>query len=253
MPAISTSASSWAPKWFMASSRDTGTVTSAATLLTAVMVTDSATSPRARWVSRLAIVPPGGGAEQHQAHRKRRSQPEQLRHPERQQRRDHEQVRKADRDAPGHDEHPAEVGRRQRQPEHRHDPGQATGSSTWVAMEPSTIYCRSPRQGKSRPSAHGRGGGAARRPAREQAAAEERALERAVAVHAAAAEAGHLAGGVEAVQRLAGGCRTRASRSVCSPPSDLRVRIESRTAISGPALGSRMRCGAATRVTLSAQ
>ena len=38
----------------------------------------------------------------------------------------------------------------------------------------------------------------------EDAAAEERALQRAVAVHAAAAEAGDLAGGVQAGQRLAG-------------------------------------------------
>ena len=41
----------------------------------------------------------------------------------------------------------------------------------------------------------------------EQAAAEERALERAVAVHPAAAEAGHLAGRVQAGQRLAVGAQ----------------------------------------------
>ena len=69
--------------------------------------------------------------------------------------------------------------------------------------------------------------GAAGDPPGEQAAAEEGALQRAVAVHAAAAEAGDLAGRVEARERLAGRRAARAtSRSVCRPPSDLRVRIE---------------------------
>ena len=44
---------------------------------------------------------------------------------------------------------------------------------------------------------------------------------------------------------------TRHSRSVSSPPSVLRVRMWSRTAISGPAFGSSRRCGAATRMILS--
>src|SRR5215217_5978815 len=47
-------------------------------------------------------------------------------------------------------------------------------------------------------SAERRGRRAARGAAREEAAAQEGSLERAVAVHASAAEAGHLACGVEA-------------------------------------------------------
>ena len=87
----------------------------------------------------------------------------------------------------------------------------------------------------------------------EKTAAEERALECPVAVHAAAPEAGDLAGRVEAGQRLPSAPRTRASRSVCSPPRVLRVRMCRRTAIRGPASGSRMRCGAATRIRRSAR
>ena len=54
-------------------------------------------------------------------------------------------------------------------------------------------------------SGDGGGSGAARDPAGEQAAAEERALQGPVAVHAAAAEAGRLARRVEAGHRLPGG------------------------------------------------
>src|SRR3712207_6961568 len=46
----------------------------------------------------------------------------------------------------------------------------------------------------------------------EEAAAEERALERAVTVHAPAAEAGDLAGGVHAGQRLAGRLDRKSTR-----------------------------------------
>ena len=84
----------------------------------------------------------------------------------------------------------------------------------------------------------------------EQAAAEEGALQRPVAVHPAAAEAGHLAGRVQARDRGAvRRRRTRPDRSVCRPPSVLRVRMLSRTAISGPAVGSRILCGAAVRLS----
>ena len=48
-----------APKCSVESSRKSGTVITAATLETAVIVTESAVSPRARWVSMFAIVPPG--------------------------------------------------------------------------------------------------------------------------------------------------------------------------------------------------
>ena len=44
---------------------------------------------------------------------------------------------------------------------------------------------------------------------------------------------------------------TRPDRSVCKPPSVLRVKMLSRTAISGPALGSRILCGAAVRASRS--
>src|SRR5947209_18393189 len=49
----------------------------------------------------------------------------------------------------------------------------------------------------------GGGGGAAGGPTGEQAAAEERALQRVVTVHPATAEPGHLARGVQAHDRLA--------------------------------------------------
>jgi hypothetical protein len=78
-------------------------------------------------------------------------------------------------------------------------------------------------------------------PAREQAAAEERALQRAIAVHAAAAEAGGFAGRVEPRMISPSLPNTRESRSVSKPPSVLRVRMLSLTAISGPRSGSRMR------------
>ena len=98
-----------------------------------------------------------------------------------------------------------------------------------------------------------RGGG---RPARdaagEEASADERALERAVAVHAAAAEAARLARGVQARRRARRPAPSaRADRSVSMPPSDLRVRTCSFTAMSGPAFGSRMRCGVAVRMSRS--
>ena len=48
-----------APKCSVASSRNSGTVITAATLEIAVIVIESAVSPRARWVSMFAIVPPG--------------------------------------------------------------------------------------------------------------------------------------------------------------------------------------------------
>ena len=58
-------------------------------------------------------------------------------------------------------------------------------------------------------------------------------------MHAAAAEAGDLARGVQARERLPVGPSTRESRSVWMPPSVLRVRMLRRTAISGPWSGSR--------------
>ena len=85
----------------------------------------------------------------------------------------------------------------------------------------------------------------------EQAAAEERALERAVAVHAAAAESAGLTGRVQAGHRLPVAPSTRADRSVSMPPRLLRVRMCSFTAISGPAFGSSSLCGLATRMSLS--
>ena len=90
----------------------------------------------------------------------------------------------------------------------------------------------------------GRGGRAAGLAAGEQAAAEEGALERVVAVHSAAAEArpprrprtGRRPAGRSAPS-------ARESRSVWIPPSVLRVRTWSLTPISGPGAGSRRRCG----------
>ena len=103
-----------------------------------------------------------------------------------------------------------------------------------------------------RPSPDRQRRGAPRRAAREQATAQERALQRAVAVHPAAAEPGHLARRVQA--RRAARRPRRApgpTRSVCRPPRVLRVSTCSRTAISGPAAGSRIRCGAAVRISRS--
>ena len=78
------------------------------------------------------------------------------------------------------------------------------------------------RKALARPRSRGAPGGAAG----EDAAAEERALQRAVAVHAAAAEARHLAGRVQVAERLRRRPAARApTRSVSSPPSVLRVRI----------------------------
>ncbi len=98
------------------------------------------------------------------------------------------------------------------------------------------------------------GGGATRRPAGEHAPAEEGPLQRAVAVHPAAAESGRLTGGVQPGQHGRRRPRsTRESRSVSKPPNDFRVRMCSFTAISGPAFGSVSRCGATTRLTRSAR
>ena len=59
-PSISTSSlNPTAPKWSIATDRKRGTVTTAATLEIPVIEIESAVSPRARWVSRFAIVPPG--------------------------------------------------------------------------------------------------------------------------------------------------------------------------------------------------
>ena len=77
-----------APKRSIASERNSGTVATAARLEIAVIEIDSAVSPRARWVSRFAIVPPGRCAEQDEADGQRRLEVEELRDPERQQRRD---------------------------------------------------------------------------------------------------------------------------------------------------------------------
>src|SRR4051812_33510751 len=59
---------------------------------------------------------------------------------------------------------------------------------------------------------HRVGGGATGLATGEQAAAEERTLQRAVPVHAAAAETGHLAGRVHAGQRLAVGAQDPAGK-----------------------------------------
>ena len=91
-------------------------------------------------------------------------------------------------------------------------------------------------------------------PAGEHAAAEERPLQRAVAVHSSAAESGGLARGVQARQHRAVVCASPASRDrFPMPPNDFRVRMCSFTAISGPAFGSVSRCGATTRLTRSAR
>ncbi len=58
-PIPRSSTSALASKWSEASVRYAGTVIVAARLLTAVIVSDRAVSPRARWVSTFAIVPPG--------------------------------------------------------------------------------------------------------------------------------------------------------------------------------------------------
>ena len=62
-------------------------------------------------------------------------------------------------------------------------------------------------------------------------------------MHAAAAKPGGLPDRIEARNDRAAVAENAASRSVSKPPSVLRVRIFSRTAISGPWAGSRMRCG----------
>ena len=102
---------------------------------------------------------------------------------------------------------------RHRRPRSRHrrrrprtPPAPAVGSS----RRPRTTRTRSRLRGSAtagwpRPSARRARRRPPRRAAREQAAAEERALERAVAVHAAATEAGHLARGVDAGQWCAVG------------------------------------------------
>ena len=53
------SSSPLAPKWLVASFRNSGTVITAARLEIAVIVIDRAVSPRARCVSRFARTPPG--------------------------------------------------------------------------------------------------------------------------------------------------------------------------------------------------
>ena len=89
-------------------------------------------------------------------------------------------------------------------------------------------------------------------PPAEKATAQEGAFQRAVAVNAAAAEARHLARrrtGPASLRRLARS--TRALKSVSRPPSDLRVRILTRTAIRGPSAGASIGAGFATRVRRS--
>ena len=105
------------------------------------------------------------------------------------------------------------------------------------------LVCHAVNPAAGRRSDRGRRGPAGDPPG-EQAAAEERALQRPVAVHAAAAEAGDLAGRVQAGDRAAVRAAAPApTRSVSSPPRVLRVMTCSRTAISGPASGSSISCG----------
>ena len=73
-------------------------------------------------------------------------------------------------------------------------------------------------------------------PAGEYTPAEERTLQPALAVHAAAAEAGRLAGGIEPVDRVAIRRRsTRPARSIWMPPRPCPAHGGWRIAMSGPA------------------
>ena len=101
--------------------RKSGTVTIAPTLLIAVIVTESAVSPRARWVSMLAIIPPGEAPSRTRPTASSGDRPNSSAIVERQQRRDQRQVEHPDRDPARRDEDAPEVGRGQRQPEAAHD------------------------------------------------------------------------------------------------------------------------------------
>ena len=70
-------------------------------------------------------------------------------------------------------------------------------------------------------------------------------------MHAAAAETGCFAGGVQAGEDPSA-CREHPAGEIGFEAAKvLRVRIFSFTAISGPALGSRIRCGLVVRISLS--
>ena len=95
--------------------------------------------------------------------------------------------------------------------------------------------------------------GPSRRAAGEQAAAEEGALQRAVAVHAAAAEAGHLAGRVQPGERRR---RPRAApgptRSVSQAAEGLAGQdVAAGPRSAGPPSGRAAGAGTATRISLS--
>jgi uncharacterized membrane protein HdeD (DUF308 family) len=121
-----------------------------------------------------------------------------------------------------------------------------TGSRTIVLLIASWSLAIGGPQGRLRPEGAEAGdcielGLAPRDAAAEQAAAEERAFEAALAVHAAAAETGRFARRVKPWESAARtGPRTRLDRSVCNPPMLLRLMMNSRIATSGPAFGSRI-------------
>ena len=83
------------------------------------------------------------------------------------------------------------------------------------------------------------------------AAAQERAFQRVLAVHATTAEAGGLAAGVEPLEHRA--IRMQAASRKVGFDAAERLAGEDfrRTAISGPLESSRRRCGAAVRTILS--
>src|SRR5450759_2422731 len=85
----------------------------------------------------------------------------------------------------------------------------------------------------------------------KQAAAEEGAFQRAIAVHAAAAEAGCFARGVKPRHDPAVAAKDAGIEVGLEAAELLRVRMLSFTAIRGPWAGSRIRCGLAVRISRS--
>ena len=113
-----------APKCSVESSRKSGTVITAATLETAVIVTESAVSPRARWVSMFAIVPPGEAPSRTRPTARAGSRSSNLGDPEGERRRDQRQIEHPDRDPARIGDHAPEVVDGQREPEADHDHGE---------------------------------------------------------------------------------------------------------------------------------
>ena len=122
MPTMLTLMSSWpAPKWWVASLRKSGTVTTAATLEIAVIVIERAVvaAPEVRQQIRQDAA--RRGAEQDQPDGEHRVEIERLSDREREERREHQKVEKPDRDAPRLIDHAPEIGERQRHAEAHHD------------------------------------------------------------------------------------------------------------------------------------